>query len=143
MELYRQCGIFSFYCSICLLVSSSYSDFCCSLIFFLRCFGALHIINIHYPLLIYDASVYRGSVWINGVFPYFNLNQCYFLFQQQKCVIYSKFSPFQKPPHTHLVILYSHWTPCRVHQYACGWGHGYKRNEEVRFIFKKKLTINK
>jgi hypothetical protein len=73
VKLSRQCGIYSLYHSICLFLSSSYSDFYCSLIFLLRCFAALHMLSIRYPLLIYYASVYRGSVWMNGLFPYSRL----------------------------------------------------------------------
>jgi len=90
MKLSLQCGIFLFYYSICLFLSSSYSDFYCNLIF-----AVLHMLSIRYPLLFYYASVYRGSVLDERFISLFQFKLVLLFISTTKCVIYSTCSPFR------------------------------------------------
>jgi hypothetical protein len=106
--LYRQCGIFSLYYSIYLFLSSSYSDFYCSLMFLLRCFAALHMLSIRYPLLIYYASVYRGPVRMNVFFSLFQFKLVLlFISTTKMCHIFQIFSPLEASSYTFSYSVFS------------------------------------
>ena len=105
--LYRQCGIFSLHYSICLFLSSSYSGFYCSLIFLLRCFTALHMLSIRYPLLIYYA-VYIG---VRFGWTFISLFQSTLVLLSisttKMCHIFQIFSPLEASSYTFSYSVFS------------------------------------